>query len=690
MGSHRTILVQPRPGGQHAHDTSRSNNLLLHAVFAATLVLDALICIVAVLVFIKPVFFSSDPGTLLWASRLPTAASVVGNGLASLNSFALTLIVTSHAKTLAVTKGLSLRKLQRLTTVANGSFPRDISPWAVFAISAALAKAFIPSALVQAMTPTATPDVYTGQMPHVSLSADNFPGSNNAPDVACEYGLTYGYGWQCPLNNRFGAMYDAGLQVFTRSVPVNYTRFGVTYPNSLSGISGAISTLSSSVYRQSVSSAGAPTASDVLKACVPRMKVQTTCSSALRPGYVARDVSRALNIRQPGFITEFSINGTEYTDMNTFPDYGHGSLVIFGARYPQYGGMSSIFVISNKGYIADLGAGNIECNITAVEEHIPIFIRGGNAVELDTSEGAQIHCPSEAQEQPDPAWLPNLTASSQMVLQKQQGQDGRLEAVMLFEPNATVSRMDRIGEAITRMVSVAATEMYASLYDQLSNSSAIAQYAMQDFELSTPRLMLGNNTWTSLLFLIAPLFFMTLVAAGWFYYGLSSQATLRFNPIDNAAMAAAGMNALIVPSEIIEECVADMDRLTQRCDHIRFRFGTPAHGPGSGVLGLYADNMDLAEPESGEFYGSSSAVSAALTYRGGSGHTKACMPQSLDPHKCHSQASIASGALNGASLPGTPYSPGYTQVVTQQQSAPWAGYYGYMPVQPYQSRSNVL
>lgn len=184
--------------------------------------------------------------------------------------------------------------------------------------------------------------------------------------------------------------------------------------------------------------------------------------------------------------------------------------------------MSSIFVISNKGYIADLGAGNIECNITAVEEHIPIFIRGGNAVELDTSEGAQIHCPSEAQEQPDPAWLPNLTILSQvsanspchcfntlpvaircsrpfpqMVLQKQQGQDGRLEAVMLFEPNATVSRMDRIGEAITRMVSVAATEMYASLYDQLSNSSAIAQYAMQDFELSTPRLTLGNNTWVS-------------------------------------------------------------------------------------------------------------------------------------------------------------------------------------------------
>lgn len=85
----------------------------------------------------------------------------------------------------------------------------------------------------------------------------------------------------------------------------------------------------------------------------------------------------------------------------------------------------------------------------------------------------------------------------QMVLQKQQGQDGRLEAVMLFEPNVTVSRMDKIGEAITRMVSVAATEMYANLYDQLANSSTTAQYAMQEFELSTPRLMLGNSTWVS-------------------------------------------------------------------------------------------------------------------------------------------------------------------------------------------------
>ena len=160
----------------------------------------------------------------------------------------------------------------------------------------------------------------------------------------------------------------------------------------------------------------------------------------------------------------------------------------------------------------------------------------------------------------------------------------------------------------------------------------------------------------------------------------------------NTAMAAAGMNALIVPSEVVEECVADMDRLTQRCGHICFRFGTPAQGPGSGVLGLYADTMDLAKPESGELYGSSSAVAAALTYGGGSGHTntKACMPQSLDPRKRHSQASIASGALNGASLPGTPYAPGYTQVLTQQQSAPYASYYGYMPVQPYQSRSNVL
>lgn len=78
MGSHRTNLVQHCPGGQLAHNTSLSDNLLLHAVFAATLVLDALVCMVAILVFLKPVFFASDPQTLLWASRLPTAASVVG------------------------------------------------------------------------------------------------------------------------------------------------------------------------------------------------------------------------------------------------------------------------------------------------------------------------------------------------------------------------------------------------------------------------------------------------------------------------------------------------------------------------------------------------------------------------------------------------------------------------------------
>lgn len=159
--------------------------------------------------------------------------------------------------------------------------------------------------------------------------------------------------------------------------------------------------------------------------------------------------------------------------------------------------------------------------------------------------------------------------------------------------------------------------------------------------------------------------------------------------LQNTAMAAAGMNALVVPSEVVEECVADMDRLTQRCGHVRFRFGTPSHGPGSGVLGLYADTEDLTEPRRGELYGSSSAVSATLTHRGGISHTNAYTLQRLDPYKGRSQASLASGAPNGASLPGTPYSPGYAQVSTQQQSVPHAGYYGYMPVQPYQSRPNA-
>lgn len=76
--------------------------------------------------------------------------------------------------------------------------------------------------------------------------------------------------------------------------------------------------------------------------------------------------------------------------------------------------MASIFIVGNKGYIADLGNAIIECNISAVEEHIPIAIRGGVAVELDTSDEAQSQCEAYQQPQPNPDWLPNLTIMSQV------------------------------------------------------------------------------------------------------------------------------------------------------------------------------------------------------------------------------------------------------------------------------------
>lgn len=41
-----------------------------------------------------------------------------------------------------------------------------------------------------------------------------------------------------------------------------------------------------------------------------------------------------------------------------------------------------------------------------------------------------------------------------MVLQKQQGQDGRLEMISLFRPNGSITRIDKLASALTRSVAI--------------------------------------------------------------------------------------------------------------------------------------------------------------------------------------------------------------------------------------------
>ena len=121
-------------------------------------------------------------------------------------------------------------------------------------------------------------------------------------------------------------MYDVGMSVFTGDLPTNLTRNGMSYPSCLLGISGAFSSLSKDIYRLSVgSSSASPTPQDLFKVCVPRAVITTTCSPSLGDGFTANVVQQQLQIRQPRYITEFTLlNNGQTVDYNTFP--GKGSL----------------------------------------------------------------------------------------------------------------------------------------------------------------------------------------------------------------------------------------------------------------------------------------------------------------------------------------------------------------------------
>lgn len=82
----------------------------------------------------------------------------------------------------------------------------------------------------------------------------------------------------------------------------------VTYPNELSGISGAISVLSTDIYASIVNSKSfKPNLQDVLRTCVPRTVVKTTCLPYLRPGYTAEAFATPLGLTQPAAITNFTL-----------------------------------------------------------------------------------------------------------------------------------------------------------------------------------------------------------------------------------------------------------------------------------------------------------------------------------------------------------------------------------------------
>lgn len=138
----------------------------------------------------------------------------------------------------------------------------------------------------------------------------------------------------------------------------------------------------------------------------------------------------------------------------------------------------------------------------------------------------------------------------------------------------------------------------------------------------------------------------------------------------------------------------NMHYVTRRCSQLCFRFGTPTHGPGAGILGLYADSGNLVTPKKDELYGSGTAVSASLTQRagivGGPGYGQSNnfsasgqALQGLDPYKLSSQTSLIQTLPANVSPSVTLDSSGYIQAQNQSHYLQPGVGHAYMPVQPY-------
>lgn len=168
-------------------------------------------------------------------------------------------------------------------------------------------------------------------------------------------------------------------------------------------------------------------------------------------------------------------------------------------------------------------------------------------------------CPSRPQ--PDPQWLTAITFIAQMALQKQQGQDGRLEvggfrSTPVRVAALTVSVVQAIklvGQgtstikafelAISRMVSVAATEMYAILDDATMSAvkngslAAVPWTNGQTVAFRTPQSRLGAVS--AVYWGVAPAFMALLLLAGWMRWSTHSSPS-EFDPLHPVSMAAAG------------------------------------------------------------------------------------------------------------------------------------------------------
>ncbi|KAF8329355.1 uncharacterized protein EI90DRAFT_2997054 [Cantharellus anzutake] len=524
-------------------------------------------------VFLPPV------GTSL-QKFLPTFASLVGQIVVCTNAIAISSLVTAFTKKKISDQGVTFEEMNHLHSVANGKLPHSLTPIAFVAIVIMLAQGFFTTAIVNSVSPDIMNWGTTHSMPIIDLAMDT---NQVNVTLVCSNGNgdinLYGYGTNCPLNNAYGVIYNVSphpcvsftTQNFTHTqayidslgdkFPISSTRDGVSYPSTLLGISGSISTLSTR-YARDVS--GNPKRSvlptDTFDFCVPKVNVTATCNPNLDNGQTAEvklfEVPDKLGCNSIATFRIRNSDGSYVEHGYKFgPVYANGAISIF--QDDDYeNGETVITILSTGKYAENLSSPIIQCRICAHQYLLPIRIVGNNYVQTLPS----LQCLPRPE--PSPSSLLQVVRIAPMALVKSQGQDGRLDAISLISPQtrSTAGGTIRALElALERMASVGATEMYG-LLDGISN---ITWPDTANYTFATRRYKLGVSGKYSPMFLLSPGILLFALLWGWAWVGFAKGVDGGFNPLHPSCTAAAGMKREILVAEVVGTKDADEDELDE-------------------------------------------------------------------------------------------------------------------------------
>jgi hypothetical protein len=168
-----------------------------------------------------------------------------------------------------------------------------------------------------------------------------------------------------------------------------------------------------------------------------------------------------------------------------------------------------------------------------------------------------------------------------MAIEKMQGQDGKLEAIS-YIPSGT-NRISALEVGITRLVSVAATEMYTTI-DALTGSNATWS-GTEEYLFQTTRYRLGTSGRYRALFILSPGILVVTIFSAWLSGVLQARDAgelVAFNPLDPGSALVAGMNrdGARLPIDIALFSEADADILQK--SGVLLKYG-PVKGSRMGI-----------------------------------------------------------------------------------------------------------